>query len=126
MRKHIKTDQAPKAIGPYAQAVQCGSLLFVSGQIALDPQSGALIAGDIRAQTRRVMENLQAVIEAAGLSLADTVKCTCFLQNLEHVGDFNAVYGEFFGQALPARETVQVARLPRDALVEVSAVCMKG
>jgi len=126
MRKQIHTDRAPKAVGPYAPGVLCGDTLYVSGQIALDPASGTLVAADIKVQTRRVLENLKAVIEAAGFSLADTVKCTCFLKDLEHFGEFNSVYGEYLGDILPAREAVQVARLPRDALVEVSAVCRKG
>jgi 2-iminobutanoate/2-iminopropanoate deaminase len=106
--------------------VLCGDTLYVSGQIPLDPASNTLVTADIRTQTRRVLENLKAVIEAAGFTLADTVKCSCFLRDLEHFGDFNAVYAEYFGEVLPARETVQVARLPRDALLEVSAVCRKG
>jgi 2-iminobutanoate/2-iminopropanoate deaminase len=126
MRKQIHSDRAPKAVGPYAPGVLCDDTLYVSGQIPLDPASGTLAAADIRTQTRRVLENLKAVIEAAGFTLADTVKCSCFLINLEHFGDFNAVYGEYFGEILPARETVQVARLPRDALLEVSAVCRRG
>jgi 2-iminobutanoate/2-iminopropanoate deaminase len=126
MRKLIHTDRAPKAVGPYAPGVVSGDLLFVSGQIPLDPASGVLVGGDIKAQTRRALENVAAVIEAAGFKLADTVKCSCFLADLGHFADFNAVYAEFFGEVLPARETVQVGRLPRDALVEVSAVCRKG
>jgi 2-iminobutanoate/2-iminopropanoate deaminase len=126
MRKQIHTDRAPKAVGPYAPGVLCGDTLYVSGQIPLDPATNTLAPGDIRAQTRRVLENLKAVIEAAGFTLADTVKCSCYLKDLEHFGDFNAVYGEYFGDILPARETVQVGRLPRDALVEVSAICRKG
>jgi 2-iminobutanoate/2-iminopropanoate deaminase len=125
MRRQIHSDRAPKAVGPYAPGVLCGDTLYVSGQIPLDPGSNSLVPVDIRAQTRRVLENLKAVIEAAGFSLADTVKCTCFLKDLEHFADFNAVYAEYFGNILPARETVQVERLPRDALVEVSAICKK-
>jgi 2-iminobutanoate/2-iminopropanoate deaminase len=121
----IHTDQAPKAVGPYAPGVVSGDTLYVSGQIPLDPASGALVSGDIKVQTRRVLQNLKGVIEAAGFRLADTVKCSCFLADLGHFADFNAVYAEFFGEILPARETVQVGRLPRDALVEVSAICRK-
>lgn len=125
MNRLIHTDQAPKAVGPYAPGVVSGDTLYVSGQIPLDPASGALVSGDIKVQTRRVLQNLKGVIEAAGFRLADTVKCSCFLADLGHFADFNAVYAEFFGEILPARETVQVGRLPRDALVEVSAICRK-
>jgi 2-iminobutanoate/2-iminopropanoate deaminase len=123
MRETISTEAAPKAVGPYAQAVRYGDLLFVSGQIPLDPQTGVMVEMDILVQTRRVMENLKGVIEAAGMSLENVVKCTCFLKNMGHFASFNTVYAEYFGEVLPARETVAVARLPRDALVEVSAIC---
>ena len=126
MNKRIHTDRAPKAVGPYAPGVVSGDTLYVSGQIPLDPGSGQLVEGDIKAQTRRALQNVSAVIEAAGFRLVDTVKCSCFLADLGHFADFNAVFAEFFGEILPARETVQVGRLPRDALVEVSAVCRKG
>ena len=126
MNRQIHTDRAPKAVGPYAPGVVSGDTLFVSGQIPLDPATGALVGGDIKAQTRRALQNVSAVIEAAGFRLEDTVKCSCFLADLGQFADFNAVYAEFFGGILPARETVQVGRLPRDALVEVSAVCRKG
>jgi 2-iminobutanoate/2-iminopropanoate deaminase len=125
MKKLIHTDRAPKAVGPYAPGVVSGDTLYVSGQIPLDPASGVLVGGDIRAQTRRALQNLNAVIEAAGFRLADTVKCSCYLADLGQFAEFNAVYAEFFGEILPARETVQVGRLPRDALVEVSAICRK-
>ena len=125
MRKLIHTERAPKAVGPYAPAVLSGDTLYVSGQIPLDPATGTLVAGDIRAQTRRVLDNIRAVVAAAGFRLEDTVKCTCFLLNMDHFADFNAVYAEVFGSILPARETVQVSRLPRDALVEISAICRR-
>jgi 2-iminobutanoate/2-iminopropanoate deaminase len=125
LKKLIHTDRAPKAVGPYAPGVVSGDTLYVSGQIPLDPASGVLVGGDIRAQTRRALQNLNAVIEAAGFRLADTVKCSCYLADLGQFAEFNAVYAEFFGEILPARETVQVGRLPRDALVEVSAICRK-
>ncbi len=124
MRKNIQTERAPKAVGPYSQAVQCGNMLFVSGQIGLDPASGGLVPGGIREQAQQVLENLRGVVEAAGLSLSDTVKCTCFLRSMEDFSAFNEVYARYFADALPARECVEVARLPKDALVEVSAVCM--
>lgn len=123
MNKKIETSKAPAAVGPYSQAVQHGSLLFVSGQIPMDAGTGEMVAGDIAAQTRKVIENLTAVIEAAGLSLWDVLKCSCFLQDMNDFAAFNAVYGEYFGQVLPARETVEVARLPKDARVEISAIC---
>jgi 2-iminobutanoate/2-iminopropanoate deaminase len=123
MKKIISTDKAPAAIGPYSQAVQFGNLLFVSGQIALDPQTGELVEGDIEAQTRCVLENIKAIIEGAGLTLQNVLKCSCFLNNMENFGKFNAVYDSYFKESLPARETVEVARLPKDVLVEVSAIC---
>ena len=123
MKKIISTDQAPAAIGPYSQAVQFGDLLFVSGQIALDPKSGQLVDGDIGSQTRQVLENLKAIIEGAGMTLQDVLKCSCFLNNMENFGKFNEVYDTYFGESLPARETVEVGRLPKDVLVEVSAIC---
>jgi 2-iminobutanoate/2-iminopropanoate deaminase len=126
MKAIIATDNAPAAIGPYAQAVRFGNLLFVSGQIALDPKSGQLVEGDITAQTRRVLENLKAIIEAAGMSLQQVLKCSCFLRDMGQFAAFNEVYGTYFSKSLPARETVEVSRLPKDALVEVSAICSAG
>jgi 2-iminobutanoate/2-iminopropanoate deaminase len=123
MKKIISTDKAPAAIGPYSQGVQFGNLLFVSGQIALDPQTGDLVGVDIEVQTRRVLENVKAIIESAGITLQNVLKCSCFLKNMEDFAGFNAVYDSYFGDSLPARETVEVARLPKDVLVEVSAIC---
>ena len=123
MKKIISTDKAPAAIGPYSQAVRFGNLLFVSGQIALDPKTGELVEGDIEAQTRQVLENIKAIIEGAGLTLQNVLKCSCFLNNMENFGKFNAVYDSYFRESLPARETVEVAKLPKDVLVEVSAIC---
>jgi 2-iminobutanoate/2-iminopropanoate deaminase len=125
MKKKIATDKAPQAIGPYSQAIQLGNLLFVSGQIALDPKTGNLVPGDIEAQTRQVLENLKAIVAAAGLSLSDALKATCFLKNMGDFAKFNGVYAGYFGDSPPARETVEVARLPRDVLVEVSLICGK-
>jgi 2-iminobutanoate/2-iminopropanoate deaminase len=125
MKKKIATDKAPQAIGPYSQAIQLGNLLFVSGQIALDPRTGNLVPGDIEAQTRQVLENLKAIVAAAGLSLSDALKATCFLKNMGDFAKFNGVYAGYFGDSPPARETVEVARLPRDVLVEVSLICGK-
>jgi 2-iminobutanoate/2-iminopropanoate deaminase len=123
MKKIISTDNAPGAIGPYSQAVQSGDFLFVSGQIAFDPKTGELVGGDIEVQTKRVMENLKAIIEAAGLSMENVVKCSCFLDNMEDFVRFNSVYESYFGEGAPARETLEVSRLPKDVLVEISAIC---
>jgi 2-iminobutanoate/2-iminopropanoate deaminase len=123
MKKIISTDNAPAAIGPYAQAVRYGNLLFVSGQIAIDPKTGQIVEGDIEAQTKQVLENLQAIIKAAGMTLQNVLKCSCFLKDMEDFVKFNAVYNSYFAESLPARETVEVGRLPKDAQVEVSAIC---
>jgi 2-iminobutanoate/2-iminopropanoate deaminase len=122
MRKIISTENAPKAIGPYSQAVQLGNLLFVSGQIAIDPKTGNIVEGDIEAQTRQVLSNVTAIIEAAGMTLDNVLKCSCFLKNMEDFARFNSIYEEYFAKSLPARETIEVARLPKDVLVEVSAI----
>jgi 2-iminobutanoate/2-iminopropanoate deaminase len=123
MKKIISTDNAPAAIGPYSQAVQYGDFLFVSGQIAFDPATGELVEGDIEVQTKRVLENVKAIIEAAGFQLENVVKCSCFLSNMEDFVRFNTVYESYFGESAPARETVEVSRLPKDVQVEVSAIC---
>lgn len=125
MREVISTDRAPAAVGPYSQAVRYGNLLFVSGQIPLDPESGEIVGEDIKAQTERVLENLKGVIEASGMELNHVLKCTCFLRNMEDFADFNEVYNSSFVHILPARETVEVSRLPKDVLVEISAICGK-
>jgi 2-iminobutanoate/2-iminopropanoate deaminase len=123
MKKIISTNLAPDAVGPYSQAVQYGNLLFVSGQIAIDPKTGDLVEDDIEVQTKQVMENLQAIITAAGMSLKNVLKCSCFLKDMEDFVKFNAVYNNYFAESLPARETVEVGRLPKDVRVEVSAIC---
>ncbi len=117
----IQTPHAPAAIGPYSQAMAVGNLLFTSGQIALRPD-GTLNDGDIVAQTTQVLANLKAVIEAAGAGLNKVVKTTVFLKNLDDFVEMNRVYGEAFGTHTPARSTVQVAKLPRDVLVEIEAI----
>lgn len=124
-RSIIHTDQAPKALGPYSQAIRTGNLVFTSGQIPLDPATGKLVEGDIQAQAHRVFANLQAVLEASGTSLAHVVKATCFLKDMNDFQAFNAVYGQYLGEVRPARSTFQVARLPMDAGLEVEliAVC---
>jgi 2-iminobutanoate/2-iminopropanoate deaminase len=123
MKKIISTDHAPAAIGPYSQAVRYGDLLFVSGQIAINPETGQLVGGDIEVQTKQVLENLQAIITAAGMTLQNVLKCSCFLEDMEDFVKFNTVYDSYFADSLPARETVEVGRLPKDARVEVSAIC---
>ena len=122
MKQAIASPGAPKAIGPYSQAVRAGQLLFLSGQVPLDPVSGQMIDGDIAAQTRRVFENLAAVLEAGGRSFADVVRTTVFLADMNDFAAMNAVYGEYFKEPYPARATVQVARLPKDARVEIDLI----
>ncbi len=123
-REIIATESAPRAIGPYSQAVKSGNLVFTAGQIPLDPATMKLVEGDITAQTEQVMRNLAAVLDAAGSSFAHVVKTTCFLANLDDFPAFNEVYARSFGDAPPARSTVQVARLPAGALVEVECVAL--
>ena len=120
----VATEQAPAAIGPYSQAIKAGEFVFTSGVIPLDPVSGDVVGTDITAQTERVMASLKAVLEAAGSSLANVVKTTCFLQDLADFAAFNAVYSQSFTSEPPARSTVQVAKLPREVLVEVEAVAL--
>jgi 2-iminobutanoate/2-iminopropanoate deaminase len=122
MRKTVLTGEAPAAIGPYSQAVSSGGFLFCSGQIPLDPATGKMVEGGIEAQTERVLKNLEAVLSAGGSTLASVVKTTVYLTDLADFPAMNAVYGKFFGQAPPARATVQVAKLPAGARVEIDAV----
>lgn len=126
MTKSYSSDAAPKAIGPYSQAIRVGDLLFLSGQIPLDPATGQMVDGDVAAQTRRVMENLAAVLTSAGLSFAKVVRTTIYLADLSDFAKVNDVYGSFLTEPFPARATVQVARLPRDARVEIDAVASFG
>ena len=121
MAEMIRTEKAPKAIGPYSQAVVLGNLVYTSGQIALDPETGALAENDIRVQTERVCQNLSAVLEAASSSMELAVKTTCFLQNMEDFAEFNEVYGRYF-VSRPARSCVAVKSLPKNALVEVEVI----
>ena len=124
-RTAVHTDEAPKAIGPYSQAVRAGNLVFCSGQIPLDGKTMELVGtGDVRAQTKRVMDNLQAVLAAAGTSLGNVVKTTIYLQDLGDFGAVNEVYGGYFSTTPPARATVQVAGLPRGAMVEIDAIAV--
>jgi 2-iminobutanoate/2-iminopropanoate deaminase len=122
----VSTDKAPKAIGPYSQAIVAGDLVFTSGQIPLDPQTQQIEQGDVRAQAERVMENLSAVLSAAGASFATVVKATIFLADLNDFAAVNEVYGKRFPNAPPARSTVQVAALPKGARVEIDLVAMKS
>ena len=121
-RKTVYTDGAPQAIGPYSQAVRTSELLFVSGQIPLDPKSGEMIDGGIKPQTERVLKNLKAIIEKAGGRMEDVVKTTVYLTDLSLFTEMNDVYAQFFSQTPPARATVQVAALPKGALVEIDAI----
>jgi 2-iminobutanoate/2-iminopropanoate deaminase len=118
----ISSAGAPAALGPYSQAIRSGNLIFVSGQIPLDPATGKLVDGDVSAQSERVMKNLAAVLEAAGSSLAKVLKTTVYLRDLGDFNKMNEVYGKFFSDKPPARATMQVARLPRDAAIEIELV----
>ena len=122
MIQAIWTQAAPAAIGPYSQAVRAGDFLFASGQIPLDPSTGAVVEGDVRAQTRRVLENLGGVLQAAGASFSHVVKTTVYLADMNDFPAMNEVYGGFFSAPAPARATVQVGRLPKDVRVEIDAI----
>jgi 2-iminobutanoate/2-iminopropanoate deaminase len=122
MKEAVFSPNAPKAIGPYSQAVRAGQLLFVSGQVPLDPATGQIVAGDIETQTRRVFDNLAAVLRAGGRSFADVVRTTVFLADMNDFTAVNDVYGTYFSAPYPARATVQVARLPKDARVEIDLI----
>lgn len=124
-RQVVQSAKAPQAIGPYSQAIAAGNLVFTSGQIPLDPATQQMVPGDIRAQTERVMENLAAVLEAAGCGFADVVKATIFVADLADFAAVNEVYGKRFPAAPPARSTVQVAALPKGARVEIDLVAVK-
>jgi len=124
VREIIQTEHAPNAIGPYSQAVRANGLVFVSGQIAIDPQTGQFVAGGIVEQTEQVLKNLGAVLEAAGSGLNRIVKTTVFLADMQEFAAMNEVYGRFFKEMPPARATVEAARLPRDARVEIEAIAL--
>lgn len=122
MIKIVSTDRAPKAIGPYSQAVISGGFAFLSGQIALDPATGQIIEGDVAAQTERVLENLKGVLEACGATLESAVRTTVFLKDMGEFAQMNEVYGRYFPSNPPARSTVEAARLPRDVRVEIDCI----
>ena len=124
MIEPVSTDRGPKAIGPYSQAVKANGFVFLSGQIPLDPQTQQIVEGDIAAQTERVLENLKAIVEAAGSSIARVVKTTVFLADMKDFAAMNDVYSRYFLAHPPARSTVEVARLPRDARVEIDVIAL--
>lgn len=122
----IVTEAAPKAIGPYSQAVRAGDFIFVSGQLPMDPETMQLVDGDVAAQTERVLENIRAILQAAGADLRDVVRATVYLADMNDFAAVNEVYARYFGDEPPARVAVQVARLPRDARVEIDAIAHVG
>jgi 2-iminobutanoate/2-iminopropanoate deaminase len=124
MRDTVLTDRGPKPIGPYSQAIRANGFLYVSGQVALDAKTGELMAGDISQQTERTLENVKGIVEAAGSKMAHVVKTTVFLKDMNEFAAMNKVYADYFPSAPPARSTVQVARLPKDALVEIEAIAI--
>jgi 2-iminobutanoate/2-iminopropanoate deaminase len=126
MKNVILTDKAPAPIGPYSQAILAGNTLYVSGQIAIDPATGSLVTVNIIRETNQVMQNIMAVLEAAGMNLSHIVKSSIFLADMGQFATVNEVYGEYFKSDPPARETVQVSRLPKDVNVEISVIAVKG
>jgi 2-iminobutanoate/2-iminopropanoate deaminase len=126
MKRAIATDAAPKAIGPYSQAVAYGQFLFCAGQIPLDPKTGEIVSADVAAQTERVCENIKAVLSVNNMTLADVVKTTVFLTSMDDFAAMNAVYARYFSEPFPARSTVAVAGLPRGAKVEIEATAVKA
>lgn len=122
--KKVATSEAPAAIGPYSQAIRCGQFVYTSGQIALDPTTGELVGEDVQAQTHRALQNLQAVLNSAGTSLASVIKTTVFLTRMSDFQAMNAVYASYFSSPAPARSTVAVAELPRQALVEIECIAL--
>ena len=124
MKEIICTDKAPAAIGPYSQGVKAGGFLFLSGQIALDPKTMTVVPGDVVAQTEQVMKNMKGALESQGLSLADVVKTTVFIKNMNDFGALNEVYGKHFSSGAPARSCVEVARFPKDVLIEIEAIAL--
>ncbi len=124
MKKVIQTDRAPKAIGPYSQAIQAGNFVFLSGQIPLDARTGELVMGDIRRQTQQVLENIKGILESQKLGMENVVKTTIFLKEIGNFNQVNEVYSTFFPSSPPARSTVEVARLPKDVEIEIEAIAL--
>jgi 2-iminobutanoate/2-iminopropanoate deaminase len=124
MRDVIATDRGPQAIGPYSQAIRAAGLIFTSGQIAIDPATSQIVAGDVSAQTERVLQNISGILQASGSGLEKILRCTVFLKNMGDFAAMNEVYGRYFKQSPPARSTVEVARLPKDVLVEIDAIAL--
>lgn len=122
MKEQITTSEAPKAIGPYSQAVRVDGFLFISGILPIDPKTGQMVEMNIRDQTLQVMNNLDAILEAAGLKISNVVKTTIFLKDLSHFNEVNDIYGSFFSEIPPARSCIEVSRLPKDALIEIEAI----
>jgi 2-iminobutanoate/2-iminopropanoate deaminase len=122
MKNVVATDRGPKPIGPYSQAIKANGFIYLSGQVALDPKSGELAGGEIRQQTERVLENIKGILEAAGANLHHVIKTTVFLKDMNDFPAMNEVYARYFATAPPARSTVQVSRLPKDALVEIEVI----
>ena len=125
-RETVHTDKAPKALGPYSQAVTAGHMVFVSGQLGLDPETGNFVEGGVPEQTERVLQNLTAILEAAGATLGDVTACTVFLKDMNDFAAMNEVYARHFTANPPSRAAIEVARLPKDGLVEISCIAVKG
>lgn len=125
-KEAVNTAKAPAAIGPYSQAIKTGAMVFTSGQIPIDPTTGEIVAGDVRAQTEQVLHNLAEVLRAAGTSLDNVIKTTLFIKDMNNFAVINEVYARFFQEVPPARSTVEVARLPKDVLIEIEAVAVSG
>lgn len=125
MKKVIFTDQAPKAIGPYSQAIEKNGMLFISGQVPIDPATGMVVEGGIREQTERVMKNIAAILEAAGYQFSDVLKCTCLLSDMVNFGSMNEIYGQYFTENPPARAAYGVVKLPLGALIEIEVIAAK-
>jgi 2-iminobutanoate/2-iminopropanoate deaminase len=126
MKKIIKTDNAPAPIGPYNQAIEAGGFVFVSGQIPLDPATGEIVTDDIKAETKKVMENIGAILDESGLNFSNIVKTSIFLTDMQSFANVNEVYGSYFTDQFPARETIQVAALPKNVNVEISVIALKS
>jgi len=125
MKRIIDTANAPAAIGPYSQAAETSGMLFISGQIPINPVSGTIVTGDIKEQTEQVLRNIEAILKEAEYSIGDVIKCTCMLKDLNDFQAMNEVYGDFFRERPPARAAFEVARLPRDVLIEIEAIAVK-